>query len=287
MGKRPDPFEILIGLRDMLAEGEPLPRSTTQQRYEQTRRAFEGHARRRSAGEVVASALLPPIPEVPATELAGLGREIPALWSNDEARIPLELVNRRSREMRIVPRIAVDEHVTATLRPDEPVGPGARVEVEILLCAADGIPEKPLLLELWDGREVCARLHVASARTAQATPVTIPLCEGDEAVLSALRGLQRLILDHPIAARRIFGALVAEGREFAKTERGADWSARLRDSDLLRQMRLVVQMTSLSMLEHADEPDVLPSAYLEALFAASTSEESDELLNRLFGEDAG
>ena len=96
-----------------------------------------------------------------------------------------------------------------------------------------------------------------------------------------LRGLQRALLTHPVAAQAIFTALLAEGRRFAGTQEGRLWIERLRSSALLQQVRHVFDLSTLNLLE--EEPaGTLPSGYLDALFMVAAGGEGDALLDRLF-----
>lgn len=98
-----------------------------------------------------------------------------------------------------------------------------------------------------------------------------------------LRGLQRVLLTHPVAAQAAFAALVAEGRRFARSAAGRDWARRLAGSRLLRRARLVWDATSLWMLEEEAET-VMPSAYLDALFFVASSDRVELLLDELVRE---
>lgn len=122
-----------------------------------------------------------------------------------------------------------------------------------------------------------------AARSSDMPSQGVPGEEATEAeTLPFLRGLQEMLLRHPQAAREVFGALVAEGRRALETEEGRRQADALRDSDLMHQARLVLQMTSLSLLEGADRPNLLPSAYLDGFFRAAASSDPDALLDRLF-----
>jgi hypothetical protein len=105
-------------------------------------------------------------------------------------------------------------------------------------------------------------------------------------VLRVLREAQYVLLKHPVAAQAAFSALVAEGRRFAATPEGREWSERLAGSELMRQGRMVWEVATLKILEESS-PHVLPSAYVEALVKASGSRELESLLSRLFLEGAG
>lgn len=103
---------------------------------------------------------------------------------------------------------------------------------------------------------------------------------GAGALPELLRGVQRALLEHPVAAQAAFTALIAEGRRFAATPEGADWMAALAGSDLVRQARQVWEAVSLNLLE--DDPStIVPSAYLEALLRAASSADLEGLLRPL------
>lgn len=105
----------------------------------------------------------------------------------------------------------------------------------------------------------------------------------DEELVRILREGQFLILRHPVAAQAAFRALVAEGRRFAETKVGRRWKNRLARSELIRRGRMVWQGSVLNMLEEeSDTP--LPSAFLDALLAATASENLPALLSQLLME---
>lgn len=106
----------------------------------------------------------------------------------------------------------------------------------------------------------------------------------DDEPQTTLRALQHQILRHPVAFRAAFAALAAEGRRLAETPEGARWVERLRGSALLPDIRLLLRMVSLSLLDEED-PERLPSAYLDALVRAVTDDDTDDILDRLFGGD--
>ena len=120
-------------------------------------------------------------------------------------------------------------------------------------------------------------------------PLSAVSAEGPlEKDVEILRLLQLQVLRHPVAFRSAFVALVAEGRRFAETAEGAVWADWIRGSPLLPDVKLMLKMVSLSMLDEND-PEALPSTYLDALFRVITEDETDAVLNRLFGgrTDAG
>ena len=122
---------------------------------------------------------------------------------------------------------------------------------------------------------------------------SIELRDPEQEELRVLRAAQLLLLKYPVAAQSAFSALIAEGRRFQQTPEGERWSNRLSRSSLVHRARLVWEITTLWMLEE-DPPHILPSAYLDALCMAASSEELEPLLDQLFrattekrkGEDA-
>lgn len=103
---------------------------------------------------------------------------------------------------------------------------------------------------------------------------------GDDELAGILRRAQLLLLKHPIAAQAAFAGLIAEGRRFAATPEGAEWSAALAGSELVHQGRRVWDAVSLNMLE--DNPGtIIPSTYLEALLRAARAADLEGLLARL------
>ena len=97
--------------------------------------------------------------------------------------------------------------------------------------------------------------------------------------------LQRVLLMHPVACQAAFTALVAEGRRFAETEEGRQWRDRLVGSALMRDVRLVFDLSTLGLLEEAAGA-TLPSNYLDALFMIASSGDTDAILNRVFWSGA-
>jgi hypothetical protein len=96
-----------------------------------------------------------------------------------------------------------------------------------------------------------------------------------------LRGLQRVLLTHPVACQAAFSAMIAEGRRFAETAEGREWRDRLVHSPLLAQVRLVFDLSTLGMLEERGGAG-LPTNYLDALFMVAAGGDADGILNRMF-----
>lgn len=107
-----------------------------------------------------------------------------------------------------------------------------------------------------------------------------PASNRDEKLVQLLREGQFLILRHPVAAQAALGALVAEGRRFAETAAGRRWKRRLAGSELIRRGRMVWQGSVLNMLEE-DSESPIPSAFLDAVLAATASENLPALLSQL------
>jgi hypothetical protein len=101
-----------------------------------------------------------------------------------------------------------------------------------------------------------------------------------------LRRLQSALLTHPVACQAAFTALLAEGRRMAATPEGQAWRGRLIHSSLLRQVRLIFDLSTLGMLEEDRAAGEMPSNYLDALFMLAAGGEADGVLNRLFWDRA-
>jgi hypothetical protein len=114
-----------------------------------------------------------------------------------------------------------------------------------------------------------------------ATPPRIELRNPASQEVDLLRQLQRILLTHPVAAQAAFSALVAEGRRFAATDEGKVWHERLKGSAVLRELRLVFDLSTLGLLEE-ETGAVLPSTYLDALFMIASGGDADVILNRAF-----
>jgi len=111
----------------------------------------------------------------------------------------------------------------------------------------------------------------------------ISLRSSAERATESLRSLQLLALKHPVAFQAAFGALVAEGRQFARSAEGAQWRTRLEHSSLLHRTRLALELGTLWMLE--DQPEgPLPSGLVDALFLAAESPELESIVDNLFEE---
>ncbi len=104
--------------------------------------------------------------------------------------------------------------------------------------------------------------------------------------LAVLRQLQGVLLAHPVAAQAAFAALIAEGRRFATTPAGRRWQERLVGSPLLRRARAPWDATTLWMLEEGS-PDVLPSAFVDALCSVAQRPDAEAALERMLTRGRG
>jgi len=102
----------------------------------------------------------------------------------------------------------------------------------------------------------------------------------DDPLVRGLYTAHRLVLQHPVAAKALFAGVVAEGRAFARTERGAQLRAGLARSARMRRGALLWRSLTLGMLDPMD-PAVLPSTYVDTLLRALDGEALERLLGRL------
>jgi plasmid stabilization system protein ParE len=80
-----------------------------------------------------------------------------------------------------------------------------------------------------------------------------------------LLGLRRAVLGNPAAARRLHDLLVAEGRRYADTPRGAHLRDALIASDAVEILRRVWEMVSLNVLDGPAAPTAAPDAWADLL----------------------
>lgn len=97
-----------------------------------------------------------------------------------------------------------------------------------------------------------------------------------------LLGARRAVLGNPAAARRLHDLLVAEGRRYAHTPRGA----RLRDglvaSEAVENLRRVWEMLSLNVLDGPAAPNTAPDAWADLIADAVIGHGLDDsVLSRL------
>lgn len=121
-----------------------------------------------------------------------------------------------------------------------------------------------MLAELERIRELT--LDLIERETPQLHPPAPEQTDGTErAVLDLLLGARRAVLGNPAAARRLHELLVAEGRRYADTPRGA----RLRDglvaSEAVENLRRVWEMLSLNVLDGPAAPNAAPDAWADLI----------------------
>ncbi len=127
-------------------------------------------------------------------------------------------------------------------------------------------------------------LIALSGEPTQPTPEPTPELAADsrevEELFALLEQARGFLLRHPIASQAVFTVLVAEGRRFAASERGAAWAQTLARAPAMTRAREVWEATSLNLLT-GDDQAVLPSTWVEALLRAVELPELDRLLARL------
>jgi plasmid stabilization system protein ParE len=121
-----------------------------------------------------------------------------------------------------------------------------------------------MLAELERIRELA--LDVIERETPQLFPTPPEQTDGAErTAFDLLLGARRAVLGNPAAARRLHDLLVAEGRRYANTPRGA----RLRDglvaSEAVENLRRVWEMVSLNILGGPAAPNTAPDAWADLL----------------------
>lgn len=108
--------------------------------------------------------------------------------------------------------------------------------------------------------------------------------EPEDELSRLLFELRWLVLKHPVAARAALRALAAEGREFAQTEEGRVWRARLERSELARRGSSVFELGTLGMLD--DQPGgLLPTQLIDAFARAAARRDLEEALARRLEPD--
>lgn len=95
---------------------------------------------------------------------------------------------------------------------------------------------------------------------------------------------QRLLVQHPQAARSLVRAFTAEGRRFAETPDGRAWKAILASSELVRRGLLIWEAYGLQALLET-ESTVIPSTWLDLLTAAVASPDLETILSTLIVEE--
>jgi hypothetical protein len=84
-------------------------------------------------------------------------------------------------------------------------------------------------------------------------------------VFELLIGARRAVLGNPAAARGLHDLLVAEGRRYAATPRGARLRDALVASEAVENLRRVWEMVSLNVLDGPAAPNAAPDAWADLL----------------------
>lgn len=106
--------------------------------------------------------------------------------------------------------------------------------------------------------------------------------ETERTVFDLLLGARRAVLGNPAAARRLHDLLVAEGRRYANTPRGARLRDALVTSEAVENLRRVWEMVSLNVLDGPTAPNGAPDAWADLLADAVIGHGLDDsILDRL------
>lgn len=102
----------------------------------------------------------------------------------------------------------------------------------------------------------------------------------DDELVPLLRRVHRVLLEHPVAAKRAYSAVVAQGRAYARTEEGAVLREQLAASPKVRRGALLWRSLAMGMLDEEDRGE-LPTTYLDNLLRAVDRVDLEQLLGRL------
>jgi hypothetical protein len=102
------------------------------------------------------------------------------------------------------------------------------------------------------------------------TPTLLPAppdeaCGTERTAFDLLLGARRAVLGNPAAARRLHDLLLAEGRRYANTPRGARLRDGLAASEAVENLRRVWEMVSLNVLGGPAGPNAEPDAWADLL----------------------
>jgi hypothetical protein len=121
-----------------------------------------------------------------------------------------------------------------------------------------------MLAELEQIRELT--LDVIDRETPQLRPAPPDDASGTErTAFDLLVGVRRAVLGNPAAARGLHDLLVAEGRRYANTPRGARLRDALVASEAVENLRRVWEMVSLNVLDGPAAPNAAPDAWADLL----------------------
>jgi len=138
-----------------------------------------------------------------------------------------------------------------------------------------------MLAELERIRELT--LDVIDRETPQLRPAPPDAASGAErTAFDLLVGARRAVLGNPAAARGLHDLLVAEGRRYANTPRGARLRDALVASEAVENLRRVWEMVSLNVLDghaaHTTAPDAWADLIADAVIGRGLD---DSILARL------
>ncbi|BBX07196.1 hypothetical protein [Mycolicibacterium aichiense] len=121
-----------------------------------------------------------------------------------------------------------------------------------------------MLAELERVRELT--LDVIERETPHLHPPAPDEADGTHrSIFDLLIGVRRAVLGNPAAARRLHDLLVAEGRRYADTPRGARLRDGLAGSESVENLRRVWEMVSLNALGGPTAPSGTPDAWADLL----------------------
>jgi hypothetical protein len=114
-----------------------------------------------------------------------------------------------------------------------------------------------------------------------------PALRGDDDVTRrAVHAIHLALLHHPVAAKAMFAALVAEGRRFSQTPDGATLRARLAGSRRVQRWTVLWRSITLGLLDDAST-DELPTMYVDALIQLVDDPDLEGVLGRMLTELEG
>lgn len=138
-----------------------------------------------------------------------------------------------------------------------------------------------MLAELERIRELT--LDLIDREAPQLRPAPPEDADGTErTAFELLVGARRAVLGNPAAARRLHDLLVAEGRRYAATPRGARLRDALATSEAVENLRRVWEMVSLNVLDGPAAANAAPDAWADLLADVVIGHDLDEsILARL------
>ena len=101
---------------------------------------------------------------------------------------------------------------------------------------------------------------------------------------TGLIAIHRMLMAHPVATKASYRALLAEGRNEARTAEGAALRERLASSAEVRRASMLWRTLSMDMFD-ANDAGELPSAYLDHLLRVVDASNPASILGALFTAD--